>query len=153
MSPPDAPAPDEATHPFRLDQRLRKDERLRARPEFLAVQRRGRRATSDALVAVVLRHTSDPPRPFARLGLTVSKKVGNAVVRNRIKRRLREIFRRNKHALPVGCDIVWIARSAAAQASFDDLHTQAIETTARALRSGAQGRSRRRSKRAPKRRP
>jgi ribonuclease P protein component len=49
-----------------------------------------------------------------RLGVTVSRKVGGAVVRNRVKRTLREWFRRTRSQLPDGTDWVVIARSAAA---------------------------------------
>lgn len=49
-----------------------------------------------------------------RLGLTVSRKVGNAVVRNRVKRRVREWFRHEADMLPSGLDIVVIARRDAA---------------------------------------
>jgi len=46
----------------------------------------------------------------ARLGLSVSRRVGSAVTRNRIKRRLREAFRLNRHALPTGVDLVVAVR-------------------------------------------
>lgn len=48
----------------------------------------------------------------ARLGLSVSRRVGNAVVRNRVKRRIREAFRLSQHELPRGLDLVVVARSA-----------------------------------------
>ena len=50
-----------------------------------------------------------------RLGITVTKKIGKAVKRNRIKRHVREFFRLNKHSLPPGCDLVVIARMGAAE--------------------------------------
>ena len=56
---------------------------------------------------------------LSRYGLSVSKRVGNAVMRNRVKRRLREILR----IMPVkpGCDIIFIARPAAANANYAGL--------------------------------
>ncbi len=55
----------------------------------------------------------DPTR--SRLGVTVSRRIGNAVVRNRMKRRVRELFRKAMRAhLPVGMSIVVIARGGAA---------------------------------------
>ena len=51
----------------------------------------------------------------SRLGVTVSRKVGNAVVRNRIKRRIREWFRRDRSAIGPGLDLVVIARAGAAR--------------------------------------
>ena len=48
---------------------------------------------------------------YARLGLVVSRRLGNAVVRNLIKRRLREAFRTNRHDLPTDLDVICIPRS------------------------------------------
>jgi ribonuclease P protein component len=54
----------------------------------------------------------------ARLGITVSKKVGTAVVRNRVKRWVRESFRRMALVAPKGTDFVVIAKPSAAQSSY-----------------------------------
>ena len=59
-----------------------------------------------------------------RVGLTVSKKLGCAVVRNRVRRRLREIYRLNEHLFAPGWDIVVVARSRCIKADFQKL-TQA----------------------------
>lgn len=59
-----------------------------------------------------------------RVGVTVSKKLGGAVVRNRVRRRLREVYRLNEAAFAPGWDIVVVARSRCIQAPFDKL-TQA----------------------------
>ena len=56
-----------------------------------------------------------------RVGLTVSKKLGHAVVRNRTRRRLREIYRLNEDRFLPGYDIVVVARSRAVEAPFADL--------------------------------
>ena len=53
-----------------------------------------------------------------RVGLTVSKKLGHAVVRNRVRRRLREVYRLNEEKFAPGWDIVVVARSRAVEASF-----------------------------------
>jgi ribonuclease P protein component len=58
-----------------------------------------------------------------RVGITVSKKLGCAVVRNRVRRRLREIYRLNEDRFLPGYDIVVVARSRAVEASFEELHT------------------------------
>ena len=64
-----------------------------------------------------------------RLGLTVSTKLGHAVVRNRVRRRLREVVRLNEGRLQNGYDIVLVARSAAVEAEFAAL-TRAFLTAA-----------------------
>ena len=56
-----------------------------------------------------------------RVGLTCGKKLGHAVVRNRTRRRLREIYRLHEDRFLPGCDIVVVARSRAVEAPFADL--------------------------------
>lgn len=56
-----------------------------------------------------------------RVGLTVSKKLGHAVVRNRVRRRLREVYRLNESRFTPGWDIVIVARSRCVKADFDKL--------------------------------
>ena len=56
-----------------------------------------------------------------RVGVTVSKKLGKAVVRNRVRRRLREVYRLNESRFLPGWDIVVVARGRTVDASFSDL--------------------------------
>ena len=56
-----------------------------------------------------------------RIGVTVSKKLGKAVVRNRVRRRLREVYRLHESRFLPGWDIVVVARGRAVDASFSDL--------------------------------
>lgn len=58
---------------------------------------------------------------MTRLGVTVTRKIGNAVARNRIKRLVREVFRLHRARLPEGLDLVWVAKQQAAQACFADV--------------------------------
>lgn len=91
-----------------------KEVRLRRRSEFLRVQDRGLKITADCLLCLVL--PNGRADGLTRLGLTVSTKVGNAVVRTRTRRRLRELFRLQRATLPGGLDLVFIARPSAADA-------------------------------------
>ncbi len=84
---------------------------MRRRREFLDVQRRGRRAPTASFLLVHARSDGGAP---ARLGITVTRRVGGAVTRNRIKRSVREVFRRCRRDLPDGLDVVVIARDRAA---------------------------------------
>ncbi len=56
-----------------------------------------------------------------RVGITVSKKLGGAVIRNRVRRRLREVYRLNEDAFSAGWDIVVVARSRCINADFETL--------------------------------
>jgi ribonuclease P protein component len=90
--------------------------RIRKRADFLRVQQRGKKLSVGPLVGLVLPASG----PIARLGLTVSSKVGNAVVRARVKRQLREVFRRRRQSCPA-VELVVIARPAAREASSAEL--------------------------------
>lgn len=92
------------------------DERYLTKPQqYALVHSKGRSSATDLLVMRFL------PNGLAlsRCGFSVSKRLGNAVTRNKVKRRLREIWR----AMPLksGWDIVFIARPAAADADFSRL--------------------------------
>lgn len=95
--------------------------RIRRRPEFVVVQTEGRKLHGKHLLGIA-RKRSDPTLS-GRLGLTVTKKVGNAVVRNRIKRMLREWMRLHGW-VPAGWDLVLVAKeSAAGQGHPEDFAT------------------------------
>ena len=99
--------------------------RVRRRREFLTLQRHGRRHHTPCFVVV----QAAADGPISRLGVTVSSRVGNAVVRNRVKRIVREIFRERRRLLSAVLDIVVIARPDAAQIT----HAQAASELERAL--------------------
>jgi ribonuclease P protein component len=97
--------------------RFTRADRLLHSREFQHVTRQGRRAASDAFVVLVV---VDSAGGCPRLGVTVSRRVGNAVVRNRVKRRIREWFRRERRWLPAGAEVLVIARPGAAILSFEE---------------------------------
>ena len=67
-----------------------------------------------------------------RVGITVSKKLGHAVVRNRVRRRLREVYRLNEAKFQPGWDIVVVARSRCISASFQDIVSAYLALAAKA---------------------
>ena len=67
-----------------------------------------------------------------RVGITVSKKLGHAVVRNRVRRRLREVYRLNEAKFQPGWDIVVVARSRCIYASFQDIVSAYLTLAAKA---------------------
>jgi ribonuclease P protein component len=97
----------------------RKPTRLTRRAEFLAAAAKGRRAAVHGLVLQALPRDDEAP---ARLGFTVTKKVGNAVVRNRTRRRLKEAARLHLRDHPLaGVDLVLIGRDTTRGRRFADL--------------------------------
>lgn len=95
-----------------MSRRITKEMRLRRRADFVVVQSEGLKLHGRHVLALA-RKRSDAELA-GRLGITVTKKVGNAVVRNRIKRMLREWMRLHGW-VPTGWDIVLVAKDSAAR--------------------------------------
>ena len=106
-----------------LQHGYQKDDRIRKRPEYLQLAEIGQRLFGRHFIIVYARNTLS----VSRLGITVTKKIGNAVVRNRIKRVCREHFRNQRDQLAPTMDVHVIARSGSAQATNDEL-TKSLET-------------------------
>jgi ribonuclease P protein component len=97
--------------------------RLKRRADFLRVAARGRKIATEGLVLQAL---ARPDHEAARLGFTVTRRIGNAVVRNRTRRRMREAARLLLRSTPIeGVDLVLIGREATRRRAFamliDDL--------------------------------
>jgi ribonuclease P protein component len=103
--------------------------RVRKRLDYLRVQGRGRRLSTPHYLVFAL-PAAEAPRA-TRFGVTVSRKVGNAVVRNRVKRWLRESCRRWACELPPNLDIVVVARPGAERAGFAPTATELASLTKR----------------------
>ncbi len=106
------------------DRRLRRTERLLDGRDYRRVSRKGRRLTSRGFVMLVSpsRETETEQGPQgARLGMSASRRVGNAVTRNRVKRQIREWYRAEKHIIPGGKDYVLIVRRPAAGMSSGEI--------------------------------
>ena len=87
-----------------------RERRIRRRAEFLRIQAEGERAQTAHFVLLVAAQAEPGP---SRLGVVVTKKVGNSVARSRVKRLCRECFRQWPDLVPDGVDLVVIARQGA----------------------------------------
>ena len=90
---------------------------LKKNYEFRRLYSRGKTAVTPFLVT----YARKTKRRDNRIGFTVSTKLGKAVVRNRIRRRLREIYRLHEAEFSRGLEIVFVARGRAASASYGQL--------------------------------
>lgn len=107
--------------------------RMRRRDEFTATVRGGRRAGRPLLVLHLRRADAWPCSP-PRVGFVVSRAVGSAVVRNRVRRRLRELMRHRLDLLPPGAMIVVRAHRGAATVRIGELAADLDRALGRALR-------------------
>lgn len=105
--------------------------RLQSHRDFVAVLKRRRTVNrNDIVVHYLMRDDSlsgadaAPGGSARRLGLAVSKSVGCAVERNRVKRRFRALAREHEEQLPAGCDVVMRAKPSARHASYASLDEQ-----------------------------
>ena len=99
-------------------------ETLKKNHEFRRLYSKGKSVASASLVCYCRIHGGSGNR----LGLTVSNKIGNAVVRNRIRRRLREIYRLHEHECRRGCDIILVARHRAVEADYHQLEREMLRS-------------------------
>ena len=109
--------------------------RLRKSREYERVRRQGRSWGHPLLVVQATENDAE----VSRFGFVVSRRVGNAVVRNRVRRRLREIVRGVLTGVPAGWDVVLVVRPTAANAAFAELEsvTHALLRRARLLPAAA----------------
>ena len=112
--------------------RFGKAARILRRREFLAVQQRGERLVAGKLLVLAFQAGQDRPR----IGITVPGKVANSVIRNRIKRWVREAFRSVAADLPP-VDLVVIARAGAAEVGLDGARAALCAARDRLSRGGA----------------
>lgn len=105
-------------------------QRLRRTAEYQAVRSHGRQIVCGTFLFSILAMPEREP-PLRRLGVIASRRVGNAVARNRAKRRFRELFRLHQGKLPPSCDIVLIARRSLAAESFAETEARFLKTCSR----------------------
>src|ERR1700745_2724206 len=108
---------------------LPRTSRLQRASEFKLIKACGTSwAGAYLILAVLNRETCLPPR----VGITTTRRLGNAVVRNRVRRRIREIFRLNQHQLRKGYWIVTIPRVSSVSASYQELERDWLRPPRRA---------------------
>ena len=100
-----------------------KEFRIRKRSDYLRIQGKNSAWRSSDLILLYQRNRKES---FSRVGLTVSRKVGNAVLRNRVKRWLREALRHEYQNLKGSWDIVIIAKSHASESEYSNIHQQIV---------------------------
>lgn len=119
------------SHPPRERFKFPRARRLSGRIAFARIFG-ARRSAANRLIVV---YAAANDLAYCRLGLSVGRKLGGAVQRNRVKRLLREAFRLEQRQLPVGFDFVVIPRTAAG-ATLDDYRSALKSTAARAIARG-----------------
>jgi len=103
---------------MRSQKSLRKFERITEGKRFKFLYAKGKKFVFPSFVLYIY---VDPEVPRRRIGVTVSKKIGKAVIRNRSKRLLRELFRNNKALFPEHGDVVMVARHGLIGKSYTEL--------------------------------
>jgi ribonuclease P protein component len=106
--------------------------RLLRRGDFVRVQERGRRVHTPHFVILLLLSASQ------RLGVTVGRRVGGAVRRNRVKRLIREVYRRNRELFPSDCDVVLVARPGSDGLDYASVHAELVRAQAALARARRQ---------------
>ena len=106
-----------------LDRRLRRRERVRRRSDFDRAYRRGEHSRGQ----YVRLHWIANELPYCRLGITVGRRVGGAIARNRLKRRVREIFRNHKESFPKGRDVIVHLLAGADGLEYVEMEQQILE--------------------------
>ena len=103
---------------------MKKTTTVKENYEFRRIYAKGRSGVSPYLVVYVRPNR----RGHNRLGVTVSTKLGHAVVRNRVRRQLREIFRLNQDKLTQGYDMIVVARTRAVHAEYREIDRAFLRT-------------------------
>jgi ribonuclease P protein component len=99
---------------------MHKKHRLAKREDFNKVFRFGKSVANQQFV---LYHFTKPEHEYFRLGVSVSKKIGNAVVRNRLRRIMKEIVRLNKDGITLTADFILIARKPIVEMDYKQIES------------------------------
>lgn len=111
--------------------------RVRRRLDFLRVQSQGTKHHVRHFLVFVVRNPTRSELPGAALGVTVTRKVGIAVVRNRIRRWVREAFRRERTSFASDIEMVWVAKRTAATGEYAEVYADMQQLSQRLRARGA----------------
>ncbi len=96
---------------------MKKTVSIKKNRDFRTIYKRGKSSVTSVLAMYVRKNKNTSNR----IGITVSTKVGKAVVRNRVRRRIREAYRKNEAAFKPGFDIIFVSRVRASSVSFNEI--------------------------------
>ncbi|GAB6189491.1 ribonuclease P protein component [Marinitoga arctica] len=99
-----------------MNETFKKSERIHFKNDFDNVFSCGKRQVNDYFVVIYIKNNLE----YSRIGITIKKKFGKAYKRNKLKRYIREIFRRNKSLFPQDYDIVFLPRKKLSK-DFDNM--------------------------------
>ncbi|MDU1443871.1 MAG: ribonuclease P protein component [Clostridium cochlearium] len=102
--------------------------KLTQNKEFKVVYRKGKSYSNELLVLYVYKTKND----YTRFGISVSKKVGKSVVRNRVKRLIKESYRLNCHKIKKGYDLIFIARTLSSNKNYTSIENSLINLVKKA---------------------
>ncbi|HZX10037.1 MAG TPA: ribonuclease P protein component [Acidobacteriota bacterium] len=105
-----------------MNESLSSKERVKKKKEFLLTYKKGNRYRGTYFTVIFLAND----RPYSRLAAVAGKRVGNAVKRNKVKRWIKTLFRRNKDLLKDSKDLIFIAKENIAKASWKSLQKDFI---------------------------
>ncbi|ASA97194.1 MULTISPECIES: ribonuclease P protein component [Anoxybacillus] len=108
---------------------MKKKYRIKKNEEFQEVFKKGTSVANRQFVLYVL---DKPEQPYFRIGLSVSKKIGKAVVRNRVKRYIRQVFHEERDRIEIGKDYVIIARMPVATMEYEETKKSLLHVLRRA---------------------
>lgn len=111
---------------------VQKENRLTRREDFNKIYRYGKSAANHQFVVYYMPQPAALPGRTFRLGVSVSKKLGNAVVRNRLRRMMKEIVRLNGERIVPRTDFILIARKPAAEMDYQEMEKSILHVLKRA---------------------
>ncbi|EYE88641.1 ribonuclease P [Fervidicella metallireducens AeB] len=96
---------------------MKSDEKIKKNSQFRYIYNRGKSISDSLLVLYIFKNNKN----INRIGISVSKKVGNSVTRNRVKRLIRESYRTNKEKYRRGYDLIFVARARCSKSNYHEI--------------------------------